>query len=546
MAENVYIPIEQGVYRFFRKKCEDFKDMNAISFYNTNVKFSQMFDEIEKMAVVLKNFGIKKGDVIVVALPSIPEAAYLFYAANKLGAVYCGMDCRNTEEENRKIIDHVTPKICFVADFHLPAFKNIDSPTIVYVNPANSVGGFIDTAGKFADFFKGRLFLRLKKDNVYRFTAFLKKYGSDTFVDDEEVSGDDECAYFYTSGTTYGRKCVVLTNTNMNSAMYQHEMLTERAQKGDRLLNVMPLFTCYGIIHGTHFPLCIGQEVRQLPLFNDMKMKETLLKERPNAIITVPGHWDSFLKDDFEKCDLSFLRTVIVGGDKMFPESVNKINSIFAQCGSPAYLMNGYGMTETCSTGVASEKGMPPECSGKICYLTKIKIIDCETMEEVPKGELGEICIHGSSVCKGYLNDKEATDNLLKIHSDGLVWLHTGDIGYMDENNLLYFCERKKRMFVRHDGTKVSPYAIEQHLSKCPIVDKCIVVAIKDEEHSYGMCAGAVIVLKKDADPETAQTVIERFSAENIPNYMQPKKFKFVAEIPKTKAKKVDYFATEI
>lgn len=546
MEQNNNVCVDRAVYSFLKSKCESFKDMNAISFYNTDISYSQLFVEIEKMAVVLKNFGIKKGDVIVVSLPAIPEAVYLFYAANKLGAVYCGMDCRNTEEENQRTIDHVNPKICFVSDFHLFTFKNIDSPTVVYVNPAHSVGGFVEKSGLLADFFKGRLFLKARKNNVYRYKEFLNKYGTGEFVEDEKVSGDDECAYFYTSGTTHGKKCVIITNKNMNSAMHQHEALPERAQKGDRILSIMPLFTCYGIIHGTHFPLCIGLEVRLTPLFNGAKMKEILLKEHPNSIITVPGHWDTFLNENFENCDLSFLKTVIVAGDKMFPENINKINSIFKEHGSTAFLMNGYGMTETCSTGVVKLRGMPIECAGKVCCDTRMKVIDSETLKEVPFGEQGEICIHGPSVCKGYLKDEKATKELLKVHDDGLVWLHTGDIGYMDENDSVYFCERKKRMYVRNDGTKVSPYAIEQILIKCPIVETCLVAVQKDEKHEHGMYSVAVVVLKKDTNQNSAQDILEKYAAENIAEYMRPERIKIVEELPKTKLNKVDYFIKEI
>lgn len=546
MTEKNYSAVEQSVYGYLKSSSKKFIKSKAISFYNTENNYYQLFENIEKTAATLKRFGIQKGDVVVVSLPSIPEAVYLFYAVNKLGAIYCGMDCRNTEEENAKIISQINPKICFISDFHLSEFKDIDSPTIVYIYPSNSIGGFMNTANWFGDLFTGRLFLKSKKKNVYSYKEYIKKFSSDEIVNDEEVSGEDVCAYFYTSGTTYGRKCVVLTNKNVNSAIFQHANNPETPKNGGRLLNIMPLFTCYGVSLGTHLPLCIGMEIRLHPLFKDIKMKDTLLKEKPNAIITVPGHWDSFINDDFTDCDLSFLTNVVVGGDKMFPESVNKINSIFNKCGSSAYLMNGYGLTETCSTAVNPSKDTPEGSMGKAACLSKIKIVDCDTMKELHSGIPGEICIHSPSVCKGYLNDKDATDKLLKTHDDGLVWLHSGDIGYADENGYIYFCERKKRMYVRYDGTKVSPYAIEQILLKCPIVEKCMIVAQKDEEHNYGMCPVAVVVLKKDSDRNSAQKIIEKFSENNIAEYMKPREIKIVDELPKTKFNKIDYFAKNL
>ena len=132
---------------------------------------------------------------------------------------------------------------------------------------------------------------------------------------------------------------------------------------------------------------------------------------------------------------------------------------------------------------------------------------------------------------------------LLKEHSDGTVWLHTGDVGYLDENGYLFFCERLKRMYVRFDGTKISPFSIEQILSGCPVIARCMVTAIRDTDHSHGMCAKALIVLREGTDKKSARAEIDKYIHENLGQHMTPKEIVFVEKLPYTKMGKLDYFA---
>ena len=170
-----------------------------------------------------------------------------------------------------------------------------------------------------------------------------------------------------------------------------------------------------------------------------------------------------------------------------------------------------------------------------------------ESRTEVLKGidigiEKGEICVCGPNIFKGYLNDERATGELLVKHSDGKVWLHSGDIGYFDENDFLYFCERQKRIFVRYDGTKISPYAIEQQLYGCPVVDHCLVYGVDDTEHTYGKCPSVLVVFKGDYDVEDAQNKFKKFIKENLAYHLRPVQISAVSALPVTKSGKLDYF----
>ena len=222
--------------------------------------------------------------------------------------------------------------------------------------------------------------------------------------------------------------------------------------------------------------------------------------------------------------------------------SEDKLNEIFNMCKSKAKVMRGYGLTEA-STAVTMQPYHTPKGSvgTNMCW-SEIRIFEPDTFDELPAGEQGEICVSGPNICQGYLNDKKSTEALLKTHPDGKLWLHTGDIGYLDQEGFLYFRERIKRMYVRFDGTKISPFAIETLLLKCPIVSRALVVAVDDKKHFHGKCAKAYIVLKKGIDAEDAMPILRKFGNSTISQYMRPEEYVIVEQLPTTRNGKLDYF----
>lgn len=536
-----YKPINESAYSLLYKKCSTELESSALSYFKKEISFGELFKKIDKTAAALSKLGIGEGDVVIVSLPSIPEAVALFYAINKIGAIFCGMDCRIKAGEIAEIIDHVKPKACFVADFHIGEFKNIDSVPIICVSFIKTISLFAGFCSFFAGIFTGRYAVVSKKKNLMSYQKFLSD-GKNYPVPAMCMPKNDISAYFYTSGTTYGRKCVVLTNENINSAVMQYALSQPGIDETDRFCTIMPLFTCYGITLGTHLPLILKKQVRMIPLFNGKNMKSLLLKEKPGYITTVPSHWEYFVKDDFKGIDLSFFKGAIVGGDKLSTSHENRINDILKKCGSSGKVMRGYGLTEAATAVTAQLEDTPKGSVGtNMCWST-IGIFNIETDTPLPDGEKGEICVCGPNICKGYLEDEEATSKLLKRHSDGKIWMHSGDIGYFDSDHHLYFCERVKRIFVRFDGTKVSPYAIEQQLCKCPVVSQCMVYSMPDTEHEHGRCPGVLVVLDKE---DNAYNTFKEYISNKIAYHLRPVKISEVDSIPTTGNGKFDYFIYE-
>lgn len=539
-----YNPCGLSVFEYLKRNAEKYSDLCALRFFGIEFSFEELFENIDITERALLAAGVSKNDIVALSLPSIPEGVFLLYAINKVGARYCAFDCRSQEKEILEMVEKFDPKLCIVPDFQLKTFKNVKDREIVVVNPTHSIGGVTKVTSAFADFFTGRTVIYARQKNTITYERFLKR-GSCVESGEPQRAEDNIFGYFYTSGTTYGRKSIVLTNENINASVYQSGNNEKEVAVGDVMLNIMPMFTCYGVTNATHLPLSLGVQVDLIPLVNPKRFKKLVLKEKPNYIMTVPAHWEYFANGKFKNCDLSFLKAVVVGGDKLDPTYESNINRIFSECGSKAYLRAGYGLSETTSIGVTASSTTPKGSVGKAMISTLVGVFDPETMDECEAYKKGEICFFGPSICQGYYEEEEMTARLLRLHDDGRVWLHTGDAGYMDEDGNLFFCERIKRMYVRYDGTKISPYSIEQILQNCDAILRCMVVPVRDKDHSHGMCAKAIVVKKGERSEREARRIIDKYIRENMGEHMIPKEIVFVERLPYTKNGKLDYFAAQ-
>ena len=534
------LPTGVSVYSCLEQCARQYADHTAIAFYGKTLTYRQLLDKIDETAKALIALGIQRDDVVAASLPGMPEGIFLIYAINKIGAVYCAFDCRSKREEIEETVRVFSPKLCVVPNFQVKELQNILTCPIVYISPIHFLGGVEKFYSIPANFFTGRDLACAKNKNIMKYDRFIRA-GQSIGAYPTLSSSQDIFGYFYTSGTTFGRKSVILTNQNVNAAATIQKLANKDIRPGERLLNIMPLFTCYSVTLAMHLPLICGVCVDLIPLVNTKKMKKTLLNEKPNYIITVPAHWEYFVRDSFEGCDLSFMKLIVVGGDTMSPEFRDRLNGIFETYGCCKPLRFGYGLTETASTATAA-LSVPESSVGQALPCMQLGIFDPDTGKALSAGQEGEICICGPTVCRGYFRDPEATEKLLKLHDDGKLWLHSGDRGYLDDTGALYFCERYKRMYVRFDGTKISPYSIEQVIAACPQVEQVLVVAVADTAHSHGMCPKAYIIPKKSKSKKAAHAAIQKYCRKHLDMHMQLAQIVISDSLPHTKNGKLRYF----
>ena len=339
----------------------------------------------------------------------------------------------------------------------------------------------------------------------------------------------------------------MLTDRNFNAIAMQLSAYEGLFEKGQSLMNIMPPFIAYGYACGVHLPLVLGLTVVIIPNLDPAKLGSLIWKYKPEHMFGVPAHYqqmaaDSKLKDK----DLSFIRNYAAGGDAISIGAEKTVNEFLAAHNVEYPMAKGYGMTEvssaaTCAAGKNNKLGSV----GIPLVNTLVSVFEPDTEKELPIGERGELCISGPTMMKCYYNKPAETAAILRTHGDGRVWVHTGDIGYMDEDGFVYLDSRIKRLIIRHDGFKVFPSMIENVISQHPAVHQCSVVGCTDKDHVQGRLPFVYIVL----DPEAAVSVKKRqvikelrqLCAEELPEYVQPVGYKFIDSMPMTPVGKFDY-----
>ena len=306
----------------------------------------------------------------------------------------------------------------------------------------------------------------------------------------------------------------------------------------------MPPFIAYGLVCGFTLPLCNGMQIDIIPKFESDKFDEYIIKHKPNHIMGVPSYLDGLTKSKklIDK-DLSFIKTAIVGGDKLVVSSETRINEFLTSHGSKAIVSKGYGMTEMSSNAVYTVN----EDSNKIGSVgiplvgNELKIID-ENGNELGYNQVGEVCLTGPTLINGYLNNPEENKKVFRIEN-GIRWVHTGDNAYMTKDGLVFFQDRLKRIIVRSDGHNVWPSRIEQIIEENPHVKQCCVTGVKDPNSVNGEIPTAFITLL-DNEIDNLDEIIKNINDAcllNLPERDIALQYFVGDELPLTSVGKIDY-----
>lgn len=531
-----------SMYEMVRRCASKYPELTAYSYYGNSVTYKSYIKKIDTCANAFARLGVKKKDVVSIVMPNTPEAIVSFYALNKIGAVINMIHPLSSEEELKYAMEMTNTKYAVVADIVYSKVKNIRkdlklekiiyTPVSESMDPVTKIGYKLKTLGRVDN--------SLTDDTVPYFRFFNRsKFFTGTIKDTGK--GSDKAVMLHSGGTTGKPKCVVLTNKNFNAVALGLLETTQDMGPGVSTLSIMPIFHGFGLACTFHAVNITGGEAIILPTVSPKKFDETILKYKPNTIGCVPSLLEGLPSSKkLEDADLSFLKCIICGGDSISDKLCEKLNAFLYDHGSPAKVRAAFGMTE-CTAGVT----MVPKDNYKVGSIgypipdTEVKIIDPDTHKECAPNEIGEICFSGPSVMSGYLNDEEETKNVLKKHKDGKIWMHSGDLGYKDEDDCIFFKARLKRMIVT-SGYNVYPGQIEQIILEHPYVETCAVVGVP---HPYKKEVVKAYIVLKDGivlNSEVKKSIKEHCE-KNIAGYALPYAYGYRKELPKTKIGKVAY-----
>ena len=353
-------------------------------------------------------------------------------------------------------------------------------------------------------------------------------------------------AYVHTGGTTGVPKTVKLSNENFNAMAIQYESLGANYNKADTFLNGIVPFVAYGIVVTIHMPMCLGMTNIIAPILSPKEFTDFMIKYKPNHTATVPTYVENFIKDKkVNFMNWNCIKHIGVGGESFTETQEQEVQKFLEEHQSNGSIDKGFGMTELSGTAVT--------CMGNVNKFTSLGIplplntygiFERGTDRELKYGEEGEICITGPTEMLGYLNNDEDETKIIKIHSDGRRWIHSEDVGLIDEDGFLFFKGRYKRMFT-HGGFKLYPSYIEGVIVSHPDVDNCCVISIPSQ--IYGFSPEVHIVIKKDRVKELKKIKEEliELCKDKLPEYSQPEDFIFEEDLPLTSVGKVDYKQVE-
>lgn len=549
---------QMTAYNYMKLQNQDNLNTTAINYYGNKTKFKDFIDEIDETARRLYNFGVFEGDVVTVMAITTKEIEVLFYALNKLGAIINLIDVRSDYKQIKKYLKEVKSDVVVVMDNFLPEFdkcmedEDIDAlvEKVITLSPFNSVPfPFNIIASKKAKSSNSKLYTKIdeiKQREKYISWNDMMNTSKYSYPHYPRFKPNSTVALVHTGGTTGIPKTVKLSNENFNAMAIQYQSLGANYNKGDTFLNGIVPFVAYGIVVTIHMPMCLGMTNIIAPILSPKEFTKFMIKYKPNHTITVPTYVEDFiLNKQANEMDWQCLKNLGLGGDVFTHEAEIRVNSFLKEHNSSAIAEKGYGMTENSATvSVCLNNVNKLGSLGIPLPLNTFGIFKQGTDIELKYNEEGEICMTGPTKMLGYLDNIEEEEKVIKKHSDGKEWIHSEDIGYIDEDGFLFFQGRYKRL-IPHGGFKLYPALIEEIISRHPNVDKCCVISIPSEE--FGASPEAHIIAK-DNSPEVLKQLKEELEVlciENLPSYSQPEDFIFADSLPLTPVGKVDYKQVE-
>ncbi|KAG5224378.1 4-coumarate--CoA ligase [Salix suchowensis] len=516
------IPISNHLplHTYCFENLSDFSDRPCLISGSTGKTYSFAETHLvsRKVAAGLSNLGIKKGDVIMTLLQNCPEFIFSFVGASMIGAVTTTANPFYTPSEIFKQFSASRAKLIITQSQYVTKLRDSDCCE----NSKNPGEDFVVIT------------IDDPPENCLHFTVLAEANESE--MPAVSIHPDDPVALPFSSGTTGLPKGVILTHKSLVTSVAQQvdgENPNLYLKQDDVVLCVLPLFHIFSLNSVLLCSLRAGSAVLLMQKFEMGSLLELIKKHNISVAAVVPPLVLALAKNPMvANFDLSSIRIVLSGAAPLGKELEEALRNRVPQ----AVLGQGYGMTEAgpvLSMCLAFSKQPLPTKSGScgtVVRNAELKVIDPDTGRSLGRNQPGEICIRGSQIMKGYLNDAEATANIIDVEG----WLHTGDIGYVDDDDEIFIVDRVKEI-IKFKGFQVPPAELEALLVSHPSIADAAVVPQKDD------VAGEVPVafVVRSTDVDLNEEAVKDYVAKQVVFYKKLHKVFFVHSIPKSAAGKI-------
>ena len=491
-------------------------DRVAIVFEQKRYTFSQLNERANRLANALLNLGVKKGDRVAILQVNCNQCVEAYFATAKLGAIYVPLNFRVKGNELTYMLNSSETNTLLIGER--------------YIDLANSIRSNLTSVRHFIS-------IESKHNGMLYYEDMLSSSAAEEVATD--ISDDDTTILMYTAGTTGQPKGVMLSHNSF--AIYVLENVTPAdPELAEGNILTVPLYHVAGI-QALMAAIYGGRTLIMERQFEPKEWMELVEKEKANRAMMVPTMLKQLLDHpDFGKHDLSSLKVITYGAAPMPLEVIKRALAVFPGVS----FINAFGQTETASTittlGPEDHiiSGTEEEKEKKLKRLSSIgrpmsdiemKVVD-EAGNELPREEIGEIVARGPRVMSGYWKDEDKTEKT--IDKEG--WVHTGDMGYVDEDGYFFLSGRVTDMIIR-GGENIAPEEVEAALRSHPKIEDVAVIGVPDEE--WGEVPKAVVVIKEGATA-TPEEIIEHCRA-NLASFKRPRSVVFTDELPRNPMGKI-------
>jgi long-chain acyl-CoA synthetase len=531
---------EKSVVDTFNETTEKWKDKTAIVFYGRKMSYKELRDQADRFAAALHDMGVKKGDKIALLLLNSPQFIIAYIGALKAGAtlttispVYVGPEIKyQLEDAGARMI------VCMDILYDNVERSGVKLDAVILT----SISEYLPGMKKFL----GSSVLRavyqkmaappveiFQKEGFYRFQDLLKKYPPNPPQIQFNIR-EDIVTLPYTGGTTGRPKGAKITHYNFGAArQLGSKFWGDIVQEGkETVIAYLPFYHVYGQVVVMMGGMTEGYTSILITTPDPDDILNAIESYHGTIFYGVPSLYE-YLKD-YEKTNRvnwKKIKVLISGADALLEDTATGWEKR-----TGARIHEGWGMTETTSTGVVSPYGRAKVGSFGVPMPGCVAgIVEAEGTKFLPVGETGELVFKGPNVFAGYWNKPEATKEVF-MDVDGETWLRTGDLARMDEEGYFYFYDRKKDM-IKYKGLQVFAREVEEVLSSHPQVREAGVIGVPDPE--VGERVKAIVVLESEARGRVSEEDIQKYCAGKLAGYMVPKIIEFRGEVPKTDIGKV-------
>lgn len=513
------------------------------SYFNKKTKFSEFKNKVEACAKKLVADGIKSGDKVALLVVNTPDTVVMMCALMKIMATIVPISptdnvisiekkIAKTDSKLLYMVDYWDEKEnCFVSDKIRSVCKKLGIAKIIY----SSVDNGMPLAYKLG------YRLKMKKQNqkpnytgeFISFNDHISK-GQTLDINTEFEYNPDYLALLVHTGGTVDPKPVMITGENIDAEVRHYLSSRMNIKRGEKISGFLPFDHIFGIIINYMVPLTKGVSVVLRPKIDRSRLDVLFKKDKIDYLATIPVLLEEILKNPrLKKKDLTLLKQIFSGSEVINDKLLKNLNEFFVN----AKTIDGYGATELTATLLEG---------GKPILGADVKIVNYEdeNYEELGYNQIGELCVSGSSVTPGYFLSPEKTEMVLRVHKDGKVWYHTGDLALVDLNGKFSFKGRIAQDIIKVNGKMVNLHSVGEVIGTYPFVKKCVVVGAKNEKK--GRVPIAIIQLETEKIIEKdAKAEIMELCKRNLSYYEIPGDFLFVDSIPLTSRGKINKKALE-